>query len=118
MDGDSGVAMDKASSRRLFLPSLIFSAFATYPMSIVSNLLLVEMSLAFGQPVGVMSQMRTLSSVVGFLSALAMGALSVRFGPKTLLPGIDSPALQQPLGLLHHRIQRHRPHYFLQLGVS
>jgi MFS family permease len=85
MDGDSGVTMDKASSRRLVLPSLIFSAFATYPMSIVSNLLLVEMSLAFGQPVGVMSQMRTLSFVVGFLSALAMGALSVRFGPKALL---------------------------------
>ena len=85
MDVYSGVAVDKAPSRRLVLPSLIFSAFATYPMSIVSNLLLVEMSLAFGQPVGVMSQMRTLSFVVGFLSALAMGALSVRFGPKTLL---------------------------------
>jgi len=85
MNGDSGAAMDKASSRRLVLPSLIFSAFATYPMSIVSNLLLVEMSTAFGQPVGVMSQMRTLSFTVGFLSALAMGALSVRFSPKTLL---------------------------------
>jgi hypothetical protein len=42
MDGDSGVTVDKSSSRRLVLPSLIFSAFATYPMSIVSNLLLVR----------------------------------------------------------------------------
>lgn len=85
MDGDSDVAVDKAHLRRLVLPSLILSAFATYPMSIVSSLLLVEVSLAFGQPVGVMSQMRTLSSTAGFLSALAMGALSVRFSPKTLL---------------------------------
>jgi len=29
--------------------------------------------------------MRTLGSIVGFLSAIAMGALSVRFRPKTLL---------------------------------
>ena len=67
------------------LPSLILSIFATYPSSVVSILLLVEIGLSFDQPVGVMAQIRTLGSVVGFLSAIAMGALSVRFKPKTLL---------------------------------
>jgi len=70
---------------RWVLPSLILSIFATYPNSVVSILLLVEIGLSFDQPVGVMAQMRTLGSVVGFLSAIAMGALSVRFKPKTLL---------------------------------
>jgi MFS family permease len=67
------------------LPSLILSIFSTYPNSVVSILLLVEIGLTFDQPVGVMAQMRTLGSIVGFLSAIAMGALSVRFRPKTLL---------------------------------
>ena len=84
MDGDPGVA-EEVSSGRFVLSSLIFSTFATYPMSIVSNLLLVEMGLAFGQPVGAMSPMRTLSYGLAFISALAMAAVSVRFKPKTLL---------------------------------
>ena len=67
------------------VPSLILSIFSTYPNSVVSILLLVEIGLTFDQPVGVMVQMRTLGSVVGFLSAIAMGALSVRFRPKTML---------------------------------
>jgi MFS family permease len=85
MDGDPDDVREEASSGRFVLPSLIFSTFATYPMSIVSNLLLIEIGLAFGQPVGAISQMRTLSYGLAFLSALAMGALSVRFKPKTLL---------------------------------
>jgi MFS family permease len=70
---------------RWVLPSLLLSTFATYPNSVISTLLLLEIGLFFNQPVGVMAQMRTLGSVVGFLSALAMGALSVRFRHKTLL---------------------------------
>ncbi len=70
---------------RWVLPSFILSIFSTYPNSVISILLLVEIGLTFDQPVGVMVQMRTLSSVIGFLSAIAMGALSVRFKPKTLL---------------------------------
>jgi MFS family permease len=67
------------------MPSLLLSIFSTYPNSVVSILLLVEIGLSFDQPVGVMAQMRTLGSVAGFLSAIAMGALSVRHRPKTLL---------------------------------
>lgn len=70
---------------RWVLPSLLLSTFATYPNSVISTLLLLEIGLSFNQPVGVMAQMRTLGSVVGFLSALAMGALSIRFRHKTLL---------------------------------
>ncbi len=83
MSGGSDPVVGKR--RRWILPSLILSLFATYPNSVVSILLLVEIGLSFDQPVGVMAQMRTLGSVVGFLSAIAMGALSVRFKPKTLL---------------------------------
>ena len=75
---------DGKRSRRV-LPSLLLSTFATYPNSVISTLLLLEIGISFNQPVGVMAQMRTLGSVVGFLSALAMGALSVRFRHKTLL---------------------------------
>jgi MFS family permease len=73
------------SRSRWVLPSLLLSLFATYPNSVISILLLVEIGLTFNQPIGVMAQMRTLGSTVGFLSAIAMGALSVRFKPKTLL---------------------------------
>jgi MFS family permease len=73
------------SAGKFVLPSLVFSIFATYPSSVVTSLLLIEIGLSFGYPVGVMAQMRTLSFGVAFLSALLMGALSVRFKPKTLL---------------------------------
>lgn len=76
---------EEATRSRWVLPSLIISIFATYPNSVVSILLLVEIGHSFDQPVGVMVQMRTLGSIVGFLSAIAMGALSVRFRPKKLL---------------------------------
>ena len=80
---DPGAVGGKRS--RWVLPSLLISTFATYPNSVISTLLLLEIGLSFNQPVGVMAQIRTLSSVVGFLSALAMGALSIRFRPKRLL---------------------------------
>lgn len=85
LDNDRGEIRQESPSGRLVLLSLVFSAFATYPSSVVTSLLLIDIGLAFGHPVGVMAQMRTLSFIVAFLSALLMGALSVRFRPKTLL---------------------------------
>jgi len=73
------------SHGRLILPSLIFSFFATYPASVVTSLLLIEMGLTFDRPIGVMAQMKTISSIVALLSASALGALSIRFKAKTLL---------------------------------
>lgn len=63
---------------RWVLPSLLLSTFATYPSSVISTLLL-EIGLTFNQPVGVMAQMRTLGSVVGFLSALVIGVDHLRY---------------------------------------
>jgi predicted MFS family arabinose efflux permease len=73
------------SHGRLVLPSLMFSMFATYPASVVASLLLVDMGLAFGRPIGVMAQMMTISSTVALVSASALGALSVRFRAKMML---------------------------------
>ena len=70
---------------RWIVTSLFLSIFSTYPNSVVSILLLVEIGLTFDQPVGVIAQMRTLGSLVGFFSAIAMVALSVRFKAKALL---------------------------------
>jgi MFS family permease len=86
-EGDVSEGSDPGDGKRSrwVLPSLLLSTFATYPNSVISTLLLLEIGLSFNQPVGVMAQMRTVGSVVGFFSAIAMGALSVRFRPKTLL---------------------------------
>jgi DHA1 family inner membrane transport protein len=73
------------SSTKIIIISLTFSSFATYPNSVVSSLLLVDIARTFNQSLGVMAQIRTISSVVGFIAALSMGALSVRYKPKTLL---------------------------------
>ena len=52
---------------------------------IVSGLLLIEMGASFGTPVGITGQILTTSSILGVVAALVMGALSVRFDPKSLL---------------------------------
>lgn len=51
----------------------------------VINLLLIDVGLTFGISVGVTGQILTFSSIVAVISALFMGALSVRFKHKSLL---------------------------------
>jgi len=75
----------KGSPRRLFLPSLIISFFATSPLGILTGLLLVDMALSFEVSVGVMGQINTLSYIVAVIFAMLMGVLSVRFSHKSLL---------------------------------
>ena len=50
----------------------------------MTGLLLIDIGLTFGSPVGVIGQIRTASSIVGVIGALLIGALSVRFRPKSL----------------------------------
>jgi predicted MFS family arabinose efflux permease len=71
--------------RRLVLPSLMFSMFATYPTTVVASLLLLDMGVTFNCPIGVIAQMTTISSMIALISASALGAFSFRFQPKTLL---------------------------------
>ena len=68
-----------------FVPALIMAAFSIEPPIILMGLLLVDIGQTFGYSVGVMGQIRTISSSVSILTSLLMGALSVRYGHKSLL---------------------------------
>jgi predicted MFS family arabinose efflux permease len=70
---------------RMVLPSLVFSRFATMPPGILTGLLLIDIGNTFGLAVGITGQVSTAASIVGVLSALLIGALSLRYKPKSLL---------------------------------
>ncbi|UCH57075.1 MAG: MFS transporter [Candidatus Bathyarchaeota archaeon] len=85
MNSNSGSTSEHSPPRRLVLPTLAFSRFVVGTPGILFGLLLIEIGLTFGSPVGVTGQIRTASSIMAVVSALAMGVLSVRFDHKTLL---------------------------------
>ena len=85
MDEESNQTGEKGSVGRLFLPSLVLSRFATTPSGIILSFLLIEIGLTFGLPVGVTGQLSTARSIVGVVSSILMGILSVRFKNKSLL---------------------------------
>lgn len=85
MEKHKMVQADRACPRRLLLPSLVMSSFATQPSLIITGLLLIDIGLTFGYPVGVAGQIRTTASVVSVIIASLLGALSVRFKHRTLL---------------------------------
>lgn len=70
---------------RLILPSLVISRFAVQPPQILLSLLLIDIGIFFGCPVGVMGQISTVYSIASFIAALLMAALSIRFKHKNLL---------------------------------
>lgn len=70
---------------KMVLPTLVFTRFISSTPSVLTGLLLLDISLSFDSPVGVTGQIRTASSIVALVAALAVGALSVRMQPKTLL---------------------------------
>jgi predicted MFS family arabinose efflux permease len=76
---------DRDSRGPASLASLLLSNYSIYPGTILTSILLVEIAETFDTSVGVVSQIRTLSSVLGFVTALAMGALSVRYSGRRLL---------------------------------
>lgn len=63
------------------------SRFALQPSTLLVGLLLLDIGGTFGLPVGVVGQLRTAASVVGVVSSLLMGALSIRYRHKSLLVG-------------------------------
>jgi len=71
--------------RKLFLPSLAMSNFATGPLGVLIGLLLIDIALTFEVSVGIAGQINTISYVVSAVFALFMGILSVRFKHKSLL---------------------------------
>jgi len=70
---------------KLVQPSLVLSRFATNVHGILIGLLLVDIGLTFGVPVGVAGQIRTVSYVVSVIVGLLMAVLSIRFRHKSLL---------------------------------
>jgi len=56
-----------------------------YPSQLVITVLLVEIAQDFGLPLGVSAQIRSLSLAIALVTALALGALSVRYRHKNLL---------------------------------
>jgi predicted MFS family arabinose efflux permease len=85
LDATSNNGEEEEKPKKLLLPSLVLSSFTTQPPLIITGLLLIEIGLTFGHPVGVAGQIRTLSSVAGMVFALLMGVLSVRYDHKSLL---------------------------------
>ncbi|MHA2429088.1 MAG: MFS transporter [Candidatus Hermodarchaeia archaeon] len=85
MDEESIQTQEKSSVGRLFLPSLVLSRFATTPRGIIMSLLLIEIGLTFGLPVGVTGQLGTAGSIAAFVSSLLMGILTIRYKHKSLL---------------------------------
>lgn len=73
------------SWRPSVLASLLLSNYSIYPYSVLASVLLIDIADSFGAGVGAVSQIMTLSALLGFLSALAMGALSVRYSARRLL---------------------------------
>lgn len=85
MSNELGPAEKNGSLGGLFLPLLAFSYFATGLLGVLVSLLLVDIGLTFNADVSLMSQVNTSYNIAGFVFALLMGVLSVRFKHKTLL---------------------------------
>ena len=85
MSNELGPAEKNGSLGGLFLPLLAFSYFATGLLGVLVSLLLVDIGLTFNTDVSLMSQVNTSYNIAGYVFALLMGVLSIRFKHKTLL---------------------------------
>ncbi len=85
MSDNSNRTQEENPPRRLLLPSLAISNFATGPLGVLVTLLLIDIALTFEVSVGIMGQMSTVSYIVAVIFGLLMGILSVRFRHKSLL---------------------------------
>lgn len=72
-------------SRNMITPAVVLAQAATTPMTSITSYLLIEIGLAFQQPLGVTSQIRTTQSIIAIIFSLLMGAISMKFKHKTLL---------------------------------
>jgi len=70
---------------RYFLPSLAMASFAMSPAMILLALLLLDIAQTFNHPVGITGQIETVSLTVAAITALLMGAWSIRYNNKSLL---------------------------------
>ncbi len=88
---NNGVTLVPEETRdpgRLLLPSLFLTSFVVGTPALLVGLLLIDIGQDFGfigTSIGVMGQIRTVAMLVGAITAVLMGAWSVRFNHKSLL---------------------------------
>jgi DHA1 family inner membrane transport protein len=82
---DATEDVEHGSYPRLVLPSLVISRFIIQSPSIILGLLLIDIGVSFGLPVGIMGQIGTAASLSGFIACILMGVLSVRFRHRSLI---------------------------------
>ena len=70
---------------KLTVYALGLSRYAPRGTTLVAGVLLIEIGVTFGLPVGVVNQLNTTHSLLSLLTALAMGVLSIKFGMEILL---------------------------------
>ena len=85
LDEDMKEDVESGSYPRLVLPSMVLSRFVIQSPQALLGLLLIDIGVSFGLPVGIMGQTMTAYSLSGFIMAILMGILSVRFNHKHLI---------------------------------
>jgi len=75
---------DASNQRRILWAIIIASSVVMIP-SFVSGVLLLDISDTFGLPLGVVAQIFTAASILGVISAIMLGMLTLRIRKKTLL---------------------------------
>lgn len=85
-DGETSIRSEELRAPgRVFLPSLALSYSVVILPTLIIGVLLLDIGLTFKQSAGVTGQLQTAASLVAMLTALLMGAWSVRFNHKSLL---------------------------------
>ncbi|MCW3978646.1 MAG: MFS transporter, partial [Candidatus Bathyarchaeota archaeon] len=69
----------------MVLPTLIVAVSSIDTPSLIVNISLIEIALSFGVSISLAGQIRSVTSALGIIAALAMGAISVRYNYRTLL---------------------------------
>ena len=82
---DPNVGVEYESYPRLIVPSMVLSRFVIQSPQVLFGLLLIDIGVSFGLPVGIMGQIMTAYSFSGFIMAVLMGILSVKFRHKNLI---------------------------------
>jgi len=75
---------EDSTYRRILLTIIIASSVAWVP-SFLAGILLLDIGDTFGLPIGVVGQIFTVARIVGVVSALLLGMITVRYRSKTLL---------------------------------
>lgn len=77
--------IEKTINNKLIVPALTISRISPQARSLLTTLLLIEISQTYNLSVGITNQIRTFNSFAAIFAAMLMGFLSVRFRQKTLL---------------------------------